>query len=200
MVSDGACLEFRAPSDRSVLNCPEPSLMGSVAKRVREGIEALLFQSGKEDTVSEASIDEAVAFAQSVNAFDKPASERAKTISSAMLDFVSSSGRTSPTDSESYWTVDLSVGEREFLDTERTKELLDPITHTQRPKDDRVAAKLSCKSFGRDAAEVAASMLTSHIGNNLVIANLSDIIAGRPVRFIDFLLSPQYRHNRTQPN
>lgn len=39
--------------------------------------------------------------------------------------------------------------------------------------------KLSTKSFGRDAAEVAAEAMTN-VAKSLVDADMSDIIAGRP--------------------
>ena len=39
--------------------------------------------------------------------------------------------------------------------------------------------KLSTKSFGRDAAEVAAEAMTN-VAGSLVDADMSDIIAGRP--------------------
>lgn len=53
----------------------------------------------------------------------------------------------------------------------------------------RLQVKLSTKSFGKDAAQVAALAFT-HLGSKLLDLDLSDSIAGRPEEEASWLLAP----------
>lgn len=72
--------------------------------------------------------------------------------------------------------LDVSGGAREFLDAERARELLAPLT---RDGSQVCRVKLSGKSFGEEAAAVAAEALAL-AGERLSEVDLSDTIAGRP--------------------
>lgn len=72
-------------------------------------------------------------------------------------------------------TLDLT-GSREFLTYETAEELLAPMLA---PGSKITAIKFSTKSFGVDAAEVAAKAI-KNVAVTLTHADMSDIIAGRP--------------------
>lgn len=65
-------------------------------------------------------------------------------------------------------------GKREMVDRARALELLATVAHVADP----AAIRLSNKSFGIDAAEAIAERLSTF--KNLRVADISDIIAGRP--------------------
>lgn len=71
---------------------------------------------------------------------------------------------------------DLSGGDRAKLDRERAEELLAPLLSREQAF---AKVRLSNKSFGREAADVAARGLALHAAT-LADADLSDIIAGQP--------------------
>jgi Ran GTPase-activating protein 1 len=72
-------------------------------------------------------------------------------------------------------TLDFSLdGKREALTLIRAQELFAPYSRGQQP----TSLCLSTKSFGKDASQVAQSVLSTF--RKVEQANLSDIIAGRP--------------------
>eukprot|EP00245_Coleochaete_scutata_P007603 TRINITY_DN23085_c0_g1_i1.p1 TRINITY_DN23085_c0_g1~~TRINITY_DN23085_c0_g1_i1.p1 ORF type:complete len:551 (+),score=153.55 TRINITY_DN23085_c0_g1_i1:74-1726(+) len=71
---------------------------------------------------------------------------------------------------------DISGGKREFLNKEMAEALLKPLLSSGQKF---VKVKFSNMSFGKDAAGVAAAALRA-VKEQLVDADLSDIIAGRP--------------------
>lgn len=79
-------------------------------------------------------------------------------------------------------SIDIAVeeldltGSRDFLTTDSATEALQPLLADGA----RITkVKFSTKSFGRDAALIAAKAL-QNVGHHLEVADLSDIIAGRP--------------------
>jgi len=73
-------------------------------------------------------------------------------------------------------SIDLSHGSRDFLITETAEQLLAPMLQ---PGAVIRRIKFSTKSFGIEAAEVAAKAIRN-VSNTLQHADLADIIAGRP--------------------
>lgn len=71
---------------------------------------------------------------------------------------------------------DISGGRRDFLDAEEAKELLKPLTE---PGNSFTKICFSNRSFGMEAAQVAASILLS-LKDQLAEVDISDFIAGRP--------------------
>lgn len=76
-------------------------------------------------------------------------------------------------------TFDLYGKDREFLQGARAREMLEALLA---PGASFRHVRLSTKSFGREAARVVVEAFTN-IKDTLREADLSDIIAGRPVRF-----------------
>jgi hypothetical protein len=72
--------------------------------------------------------------------------------------------------------LDLSSGGREFLTRESAEELLAPMLA---PGSKITSIRFSTKSFGVEAAEVAARAI-ENVAASLLVADMSDIIAGRP--------------------
>lgn len=76
--------------------------------------------------------------------------------------------------------LDLHGPGREFVDGSRAEELLSPLlskSHSQ-----PVKIRLSSKSFGQEAANAVAQVFKERLISGIRVADLSDIIAGRPVR------------------
>lgn len=80
-----------------------------------------------------------------------------------------------PPASDEYF-FDISKGQRAFIEAEEAEKLLEPL---KRPGNSYVKICFSSRSFGIDAARVAAPILSS-LKNQLKEVDLSDFVAGRP--------------------
>lgn len=154
----------------------------ALQQRVRDGIDALLFDQEKEHLVSASQLQHAVdsALAQPCS----EASSYARAVSDSMLSFVNSVGCGEPSSastSADHEHIDLAGSEREFVDQERVQSLLSQLLERSPGVGTPLTLRLSTKSFSRDAAETVARGITSGAGTDLVVADFSDVIAGRNV-------------------